>query len=140
MPDPDTRPPSSGMARLVVTILAVDDVERAARFYRQAFGWPIRVDVPVLVEFALPGGGGLSVYKRSGFARNTGLPPQPKPAGATTATELYFHVEDLDAAEERLTAAGARLLSPRAPRDWGDEATYYADPEGNVVVVARPAR
>jgi uncharacterized glyoxalase superfamily protein PhnB len=38
----------------------------------------------------------------------------------------------------RLTAAGARVLSPVAPRDWGDDAAYFADPDGNVIVVARP--
>ena len=27
---------------------------------------------------------------------------------------------------------------PAAPRDWGDEAAYFADPDGNVLVVARP--
>jgi len=37
-----------------------------------------------------------------------------------------------------LEAAGARLLSAAAPRDWGDEAAYFADPDGNVLVVARP--
>jgi uncharacterized glyoxalase superfamily protein PhnB len=39
---------------------------------------------------------------------------------------------------ERLHSAGARALSPLGPRDWGDEAAYFADPDGNVLVVARP--
>jgi len=33
-----------------------------------------------------------------------------------------------------------RLLSPLAARPWGHEAAYFADPDGNVVVVARPLR
>ncbi len=37
----------------------------------------------------------------------------------------------------RAIAAGARELSPLAPRDWGDEAAYFADPDGNVLAVAR---
>src|SRR5207244_3574714 len=36
-----------------------------------------------------------------------------------------------------LVAAGARPLSPRAPRVWGDEAAYFADPDGHVVAVSR---
>ena len=28
-------------------------------------------------------------------------------------------------------------LSPLAPRDWGDEAAYFADPDGVVIAVAR---
>jgi hypothetical protein len=29
------------------------------------------------------------------------------------------------------------MLSPLALRDWGDEAAYFSDPDGHVVVVAR---
>lgn len=90
------------------------------------------------VELALPNGRSLGLYARDGFARNTGQAPAPAPEGATTATELYLRCFDLDAAEEALRRAGARLLSPRAPRGWGDEAAYYADLDGNVLVVAVP--
>ena len=53
--------------------------------------------------------------------------------------ELYFFTDDVDAAAARLAGAGARLLSPRALRPWGDEAAYFADPMGNVLVMARAA-
>jgi catechol-2,3-dioxygenase len=46
-------------------------------------------------------------------------------------------VEDLDGTIERLHDSGARPLSGRAERGWGDEAAYFADPDGNVVAVAR---
>jgi len=45
-------------------------------------------------------------------------------------------VDDLEGTIERLRDAGARPLSPRADRNWGDEAAYFADPDGNVVAVA----
>ena len=122
----------------VMTLLAVADLERAGRFYDAAFGWRRRIDVPVLVEYGLPDGRGLGVYQREGFARNTGELPTQAPEGRTTATELYLRCEDLDAAIERIEAAGGRLLSARAARDWGDEAAYYADPDGNVLALARP--
>jgi uncharacterized glyoxalase superfamily protein PhnB len=59
------------------------------------------------------------------------------PAGELSTTELYFYADDGDAAAAALVAAGARCLSPLAPRPWGDEAAYFADPSGNVLVVAR---
>jgi len=59
-------------------------------------------------------------------------------AAALAPAELYLHTSDLDAAIARLAAAGARLLSPRGPRAWGDEAAYFADPDGHVLVLARP--
>lgn len=125
-------------ARHILTILAVADLHRAIAFYDRAFAWPAEVDVPVYREYLLPGGMRLGLYQREGFARNTGALPTATAAGAITATELYLRVDDLSAAVADLEAAGARLLSAAAPRDWGDEAAYFADPDGNVLVVARP--
>jgi steroid delta-isomerase-like uncharacterized protein len=124
--------------RHVLTILAVSDLARSRRFYQEVFGWPIRVDVPVYVEFGLPDGNGVGLYAREGFACNTGLAPTTVPAGAISGTELYLRCPDPSVLSGRLEAAGARVLSTLAPRDWGDEAAYFADPDGNVIVVARP--
>ena len=125
-------------AKLSMILLAVNDVSRSAAFYEAAFGWKRRTDVPVLVEFDLADGGALAVYQRDGFSKNTGRIPTQAAAHSTSATELYFHVEDLDQSIERLRKAGARVLVEKCPRPWGDEAAYFADPDGNVVVVARP--
>jgi predicted enzyme related to lactoylglutathione lyase len=126
-------------SRLVLTILAVRDVARATRFYREVFGWSQTVDVPVYAELSLPGGHRLGLYAEEGFARNVGVAPCAPPAGAAvTRTELYVHCDDLEAAVDRALAAGARILAPLAARDWGDAAAYVADPEGNVVAIARP--
>lgn len=124
--------------RHVLTILAVEDLARSSRFYTQAFGWPLVVDAPVYVELAAPGGMRLGLYERNGFGRNTGRLPVRVPSGGLSPTELYFHVDDMAQALDGLRHAGARELSPLSLRDWGDEAAYFADPDGNVVVVARP--
>lgn len=122
----------------VLTILAVEDLARAKAFYRKGFDWSLVVDVPVYAEFALPGGMRLGVYERHGFGRNTGKVPARIASEDLAPFELYFHVDDIEPAIQRLKKAGARELSPRQPRDWGDEAAYFADPEGNVIVLARP--
>ncbi len=124
--------------RHALTILAVEDLARAAAFYDAAFGWPRAVDVPVYVEYQLPGSMRLGLYDRRGFGRNVGALPHPTPPGALAPTELYFHADDVAVADAALVAAGASVLSPRAPRDWGDEAAYFGDPDGNVLVIARP--
>ncbi len=120
----------------VLTILAVDDLEAMAAFHRAALGWQTAVDVPVYVELVSPGGRRLGLYQREAFARVTG--ERPASREGLSGCELYFHCDDPAAAAERVAAAGGRLLSPLAPRPWGDLAAYFADPEGNVVVVARP--
>lgn len=100
----ESRQPST--PRHELTILAVADLERSLRFYRQAFDWPTRVDVPVFVEFDLGQSRSLGLYDRQGYAANTGLLPVVVPAGEISGTELYLRCDDLDAAIARLQSAG----------------------------------
>ncbi len=123
-----------------LTLLAVRDLRTAVDFYAGGLGWPRRVDTPVYVELGPPEGPGLGLYVRTSFVTNTGEPAARSPAEGTTSTELYLRCEDLDEAERRLREAGARLLAARSQKPWGDEATYFADPDGNVVVLARELR
>jgi predicted enzyme related to lactoylglutathione lyase len=124
--------------RHVLVVLACADVAGAKAFYEGTFGWKVVVDLPVYVEMEVPTGLRVGLYAREGFARNTGEPPALPPSRGTTACELYLRVTDPRAALARLVARGARLLSEVAPRPWGDEAGYAADPDGNVVAVSRP--
>ena len=126
-------------SRHAITILAVRDLARAVAFYDAAFGWAHLVDAPVYVELDAGGAGSarIGLYERNGFGRNTGRVPAAVAAGDLAPTELYLRTDDLDDAIARLRATGAAELSGRALRPWGDEAAYFADPDGNVVVVAR---
>jgi predicted enzyme related to lactoylglutathione lyase len=126
--------------RHAITIFAVDDVARAARFYEAAVGAKPRLDVGVYAELDLPDGPGVGVYQREGFAKNTGRPSTPCGAGSTTGTELYFRVDDVDAALARALAAGAVMLSPTTARPWGETVAYVADPDRNVLAFAMPSR
>jgi catechol 2,3-dioxygenase-like lactoylglutathione lyase family enzyme len=122
----------------VYVVLAVDDVARAEEFYGSAFGWRRSLAWPdTYTELALSDVDRLGLYRRDGFAEEAGAHPVKVGPGKQTGTELYVRVDDIEEAIGRLRAAGARPLSPRAPREWGDEAAYFADPDGNVVAVAR---
>lgn len=124
--------------RHVLTILAVADVQRSARFYDRAFGWNKAVNESVYVEYLLPGGMRIGLYDRIAFGRNTMQVPAAVGVGELAPTELYLHTDDLEDAMRALTGAGARALGALERRPWGDEAAYFADPDGNVIVVARP--
>ncbi len=124
--------------RHALTILAVADVARAARFYETVFGWRRRVDVPVYVEFEPTDGPAFGVYLRRGYAVNTRRDATAPAAGCTTSTEIYFRTDDPAAAAARVVAAGGERLSPSAPRDWGEEVAYATDLDGNVLAFARP--
>lgn len=123
--------------RLALLILAVTDLDSVTRFYRAVLGWRQAVDTPVYVELEAEDGMRLGLYVDQHFALNVGG-VRPAPAAGLSRTEIYLHCDDLGEAIDRALAAGARPLGPRAPRAWGDEAAYFADPEGNVLVLARP--
>ncbi len=122
--------------QLNLIILAVRDLERAWAFYRQVFEWEILVNAPTYKEFRMKSRQRLGLYHHEGFGRNTGQTAALPPEGQTSATELYFYAEDPPVLMARLKEAGARLLSPMSRRAWNDEAAYFVDPDGNVLVIA----
>lgn len=129
---------ASSKARQIYTILAVRDLARSVEFYSDVFGWPKRVETPVYVELVQPDGRCLGLYQRDGYARNTEVMPVNLSEGEVSGTEIYLHCDQLGAVAARLRAAGARQLSAMASREWGDKAAYYADLDGNVIVIAEP--
>jgi len=117
-------------------VLAVTDVDRAYALYRGVFGWDSHLGWPgEYEELVVTDEDRLGLYRRDGWAASAGAPPAEL-NGQVSPAYLYVRVDDLDATIERLREAGARPLSERADRNWGDEAAYFADPDGNVVAVA----
>jgi uncharacterized glyoxalase superfamily protein PhnB len=127
----------SEMMKQVLTILAVDDFLRAREFYVAAFGFALTVDVPVYAEFEMEDGRRLGIYQRESFGVNTGVVPKKILAGELSGAELYFHCDDPETQCEKLRAAGATELSPWQTRAWGDDAAYFRDFDGHVIVIAR---
>lgn len=123
-----------------LTILAVENLQESCSFYQHIFEWQISVNTTVYIEFALPEGQRFGLYEKNGFARNIGQMPELTQKGKISGTELYFYCDDIERIIERFEKIDAHLLSPLAVRPWGDEAVYYADPSGNVLVIARPIK
>ena len=119
-------------------IVAVNDVSRSAAFYRDVFGWPDneRINYREYVELCAPDGT-LGLCERETYARLTGATPMTPENGEVSPAYLYVRVPDVHEAIAKLDAAGARPLSPLASRSWGEEAAWFADPDGNVVAVAQ---
>jgi predicted enzyme related to lactoylglutathione lyase len=118
-------------------VLAVADVDRAHAFYREVFGWTSHLEWPgEYTELVVSDEDRLGLYRRDGYAESAGAEPVELNGHVSTAY-LYVRVDDLDGTIERLGRACARKLSPRSRRGWGEEAAYFADPDGNVVAVAR---
>jgi lactoylglutathione lyase len=118
-------------------VLAVAAVDRAYEFYREVFGWESHLEWPgEYTELVVTEDDRLGLYRRDGYAVTAGAEPADL-NGRVSPAYLYVRVDDLDETIARLRKAGARPLSPRSERTWGEEAAYFADPDGNVVAVAR---
>ena len=119
-------------------ILAVTDLERSLAFYESAFAWPrnSRIDYSDYVELHPPDGGTVGLFEREGYAETVGAEPLPTVEGRVAPAYVYVRVADVNETVTRVEAAGGRSLSPLRPRDWGETAAWFADPDGNVIAVA----
>ena len=119
-------------------IFAVRDVERARGFYQSVFDWPRneRIDYREYVALHAPDGT-LGLCERETYAELTEATPVAPRDAAVSPAYLYVRVPDVRTTIEKLDEAGARALAPLARRSWGDDAAWFADPDGNVVAVAQ---
>jgi catechol 2,3-dioxygenase-like lactoylglutathione lyase family enzyme len=125
-------------ARISVVTLAVDDLERAVRFYRDGLGFPTEGIVGTEYEhgavafFDLQPELKLALWPRASLAHDTGLR-----AGAPCPTEfsLGHNVAtkaEVDTAMARAAAAGATIVKPAQATFWGGYAGYFQDPDGHL--------
>jgi predicted enzyme related to lactoylglutathione lyase len=118
------------MAKLLVNV-DVDDLEKAIRFYTEAFQLTVgRRFGPYAVELL---GAETPIYL---LVKKPGTPPFPDaPPSRTyerhwTPVHMDFAVDDIEAAIARAQAAGARLERPIEDSNWGRMA-LMADPFGH---------
>ncbi len=96
------------------------DVEAAKEFYGGLFGWTFEDVMP-------PGAPGRYLIARLAGREVGGI---ASGSGGTTAWNTYIAVDDADAAVERLTAAGAKVLSPPEDAGEGGRSAFLTDPRG----------
>lgn len=111
--------------------LDVDDLDKAIRFYSDAFGLkPGRRLGALCVEML---GGPAPIYllaKASGTAPALEVPQSRTYQRHWTPLHLDFVVDEIDSAVARALAGGARLEHPVAKHEWGKLA-LLADPFGH---------
>lgn len=117
--------------RLIEIELRVADVERSRRFYRDLIGVAVG-------ELETHGADG-EPHAHATWGEWSATDPSllmlnlyPAADASATTSHIGFVVDDLNAVDERLRAAGTAVV--RAPQDlpWGRTATYR-DPDGNSV-------
>jgi uncharacterized protein len=129
--------------RVNVITLAVDDLERALAFYRDALGLPTNGVVATdlvdhetgaagaVVIFKLDGGLMLSLYPRSELGKDAAVPAGPPQSGEFSLGQLVASRADVDRILEQAAAAGASVTPPH-DRPWGIYSGYFRDLDGHL--------
>jgi lactoylglutathione lyase len=124
-------------SRLAYAIFFVSDLDRSIRFYRDTLGLPFRFATDSYAEFATEGAK-FSLFPRSELRGLIGREAPADEEAPWPQGEVSFFVEDVDAEHARLVEAGVRVLAAPTDRPWGERTLHVADPDGNVVELARP--
>ncbi|MDF2449965.1 MAG: putative lactoylglutathione lyase [Bacteroidota bacterium] len=115
-------------------ILYVSDQERSKAFYQSILAHEPVLHVPGMTEFLLTKDFKLGLMPESGIAKI--LEPQlpnPSMGNGIPRCELYLKVVEPDEALNNALEAGAKKISDSQLRNWGDEVSYCADPDGHVI-------
>lgn len=131
--------------------LVVDDLERARRFYEQAFGFRVSSEegwssAPAIDAAIGSAGSSCRGYMLAGhncflelfeFSRPDPVGPAPVelPPHARGIRHLCFFVDDVEAEHARVLALGAQPLGT-PQKNAGITAVYLRDPEGNIIELA----
>jgi uncharacterized protein len=128
--------------RVTLITLAVDDLDRALRFYRDGLGLPTagimgqEFEYGAVAFFDLAQGLKLAVWPRKSLAHDSGLPMTPRSATEFCLAHNVASREEVDAVMEEAQRAGATVTKPAGPTFWGGYAGYFRDPDGHLWEVA----
>jgi catechol 2,3-dioxygenase-like lactoylglutathione lyase family enzyme len=127
---------------ITLLTLAVDDLDRALRFYRDGLGLPTKGIVGTEFEhgavafFELQPGLKLAVWPRASLAHETGMLVQARSATEFSIGHNVGSKEEVDALMEQAASAGATIVKPAGDAFWGGYSGYFQDPDGHLWEVA----
>lgn len=123
---------------ITVITLAVDDLERSLRFYRDGLGLPTEGIVGTEFEhgavafFDLQAGVKLALWPRRSLAHDTGIAQGPvSPTECSLGHNVSSRAE-VDAVMAEAASAGAVIVKQAQDTFWGGYAGYFQDPDGHL--------
>jgi len=129
---------------ILVITLAVGDLERSLRFYRDGLGFASEGIVATefagdeenaagaIALFHLRGGLMLSLYPRAELAKDAKVSLERSNSGSFSLGHAVASREEVDAVLSAAQAAGATLTGPAHDRPWGIYSGYFKDPDGHL--------
>ncbi|TIL90883.1 MAG: VOC family protein [Mesorhizobium sp.] len=120
--------------RISIITIAVDDLERATRFY-EAMGLTRHAGITEGIAFFQMGGVIFGLFPRESAEADSGITFSKAPSAIYLAynTRSDAEVDDVLTMAEK---AGGRIVKPAGRAFWGGWYGYFADTEGHVWEVA----
>jgi len=115
--------------------LGVDDVPRAAGFYRR-LGWPVAAEESPDFCVFRTGGALLALYGRHDLAVDAGRPDDGQGFGAVALAINVASPAAVDLGLAVAQEAGATITKPAESTEWGGYSGYFTDPDGHAWEVA----
>jgi uncharacterized protein len=122
-----------------VITLGITDLERSVRFY-EALGWKrsaSSVEGEIYWFTTVDSVLGLWPHDKLGADASVPTGELPDEFRGMTLGINFATNEEVDAAMSDAIAAGARVLQPPEPTDYGGYRGYFADPDGHVWELVR---
>ncbi|MFI9596528.1 VOC family protein [Nonomuraea sp. NPDC052265] len=113
-------------------LLAVEDMDRAKRFYTEGLGWKIQNDYGISVFFESDGASPVGFYGREGLAGLVGVTPEGSGFSGVVLTYVVRSEARVDEIMDEAEKAGATILKPAGALPWGGYGGTFADPDGYV--------
>jgi catechol 2,3-dioxygenase-like lactoylglutathione lyase family enzyme len=128
-------PATPEIDRVLETVLYVDDLDAAERFYGEVLGLDLDSRQNGIFVFFRCGAGMLLLFEPGAAASGRRVPPH----GARGPGHICFAVTEdaLDAWQARLEAAGV-AIEQQATWPRGGRSFYFRDPAGNSLELATP--
>ena len=119
--------------------IQADDVERAAKFYTDVFGWEIKKWGSDQMEYWMVMTAPLNSTEPGISGGLLKRPcPAPKPEQGTNAYVCTMMVNDFDATAKKIEAAGGKLAMPKFALKGMAWQGYFIDTEGNTFGIHQP--
>lgn len=122
--------------RMNLVTLGVADLPRAIAFYEQGLRLPRHAFPSDKIAFFALNGTWLALFPRGALAADVGVADEGCGFAAITLAHNVASPAEADAVMAEAVAAGARLVKPAQPTDWGGYSGYFADPDGFLWEVA----
>lgn len=121
--------------RITVITLAVDDLERSLRFYRDGLGLKTpgiigqEFEFGAVVFFDLQDHVKLAIWPRKSLSHDTGIPLSQVISMNGSLGHNVSSKGEVDAVMAQASAAGATIVKPAQDTFWGGYSGYFQDPD-----------